>query len=462
VRLGQPLRVRWGRDRLYDPTQPSEAILEFLDPDGRWGSDPALFGAPLDITTDLGIMFRGRVDGIVMTPTQITEPNAPIPSDVWAVQITASDVLADLARLTPPGKVDSATPVNAEAASIQYYGAGRWNEYDNTEQRRAAITAAMRKVGIGSLVTTKDLSLTVPPGRTWTQWYREPGLSAGADLLTLIQAVIARGDELTHVRYIVPEDRITWGGFPKTAALELSYTAATIGVTVDAASGARVVPCGLVAIDGAEQVDSSVTHNISSLRVHEYMETAWVDTSGGAGNTYGTWIYQQGSVDTPVAGARGYAQLDSAAMITNNRLHFPAAVATGQTETAADFAARLVPQIATLNGKLQPPILAFDIEANVYGTGNEAALLSTWTVPGAWTFPGSRYDGLTGWGPFFQLIGGELDYRQGWEVLGTFAPAASTGTTLTITQLVTTDPPLLNQYADTISLGTLGLVTKGV
>ena len=455
------VRVRWGRDRLYDPTQPSEAILDFLDPDGAWGSNPALFGSDITITTDLGTMFRGKIDGITLTPDTAAEANPSIPPDVWRVQLTASDVIADLARITPPGSVDPAGATGAEAVAQSYYGPGRWTYTPtNSEMRRAAITTAMRKLGINTKVNTKDFAIAVPPGHDWTFYYREPQLSAGDDLYTLIQAVQARGDEITHARYLPDDDLLTWGGFPTRGELILTYAASVINAVADAASGARTIPCGMIGIDGSESVDSAVTHNISSFRVNQYTQGTYIAGTGTPGEGYGAEIFRPTAVEVPVGGARGFAQLVSAAMIVNDS-RYPTTPTQYQNETAAAFAARVIPVIAELNGRLLPPDLVFDIEAYNYGTEPESVLMCTYSNAGAWTFPGARYEALTGWGPFFQLIGGELAYQQGWTHTATFAPSlSSTNPTLNISQLVTTDPPLLNQYADTVSLSTLGVVTE--
>lgn len=115
-----------------------------------------------------------------------------------------------------------------------------------------------------------------------------------------------------------------------------------------------------------------------------------------------------------------------------------------------------------LNGKTVPTGLAYDWELNAPLTpAQDAHLFNTLDVATPVMFPGSDLTGFPNLGPFFQIIGGTLTYREGWRHDLTLAPAPGTVSTLTVDQLVTNPTPTLDQYSPEITIYDLGSVQTG-
>lgn len=456
------VRINWGRDSLYSPTNPSDITITLLDPTGIYASSPNLFGQELILSTSLGVLFKGRIDGITMTPVEIGDDPETLVREMWQVEITATDVIAALGKLIIPGPGPLGTMIAADY--IQQYGQNMFPN-DNTQNRLQAIENAIKAAGVNLEIEARDFAQAAPAGKTWSLWYKEISIAMGDDAYTHIQRVQARGDEFFTANYLPYKDTLGINRWALPASLELKYANSIISVVASAASGAHIIDCGTVYLADEGAVTASVEHNIAALEISEYMsKVVTVTQAGGTTGQVVTWSEskQQSAVPTPGGGSARYQSPAMLALQTTAAGDPNSSV----SEKASDFAARLAPLAAELNGKILPPEFVFDIEANNYDASTLADLMATWTRPNvqppAWAFPGSRYEQLSGFGPFFQIIGGELRFQQGWTHTARFAPSRGAAGALAINQLVTTDPPLFSQYADTISLATLGIVTKGI
>lgn len=466
------LSVVWGREGLYEPTEPSQLTARLLDPDGRWGSNPALHGQPVLVSTELGVLFRGTVDTIELHPVELGEDPTTTVRAAWEVLITAVDVIAAMSKAVVPGPEGAS---DGNGVWRAYYGPGYWYEA-SSGTRRDQINAKLRALGIATVLDNRSYATSLPPdaGTTWDKYFIEPTIPAGPTLYELAQSIQARADQLTYPNYKAGSDRLETGLWPAAVELALQYDGQliTLGVT---GGNAYVVPCADVIIEDEAPVRVSVVANIAAFEVTQYTEAVYYQPIPADPNTSGQiTVWPEAAVTTAVTspgGQQGQGRLTSPAMIgyanswiTQPNTNFPL------SESAARYAARIVPLIAELNGRLTPPPLTYDLEATTYAADVEAALLATWAPmpddtlpPKAWVFPGARYENLQGWGPAFQVIGGELVYEQGWQVTQLYAPSRVSGTgTLTISQLVTTPQPLFSQYASSISLATLGIVQKGI
>lgn len=459
------LRIVWGRDTLYDPTNPSELYLELIDPTGGYSSDPALYGSPITVETDLGMLFRGRIDGITVAPEEIADPNPAVPVDVWRVSISASDVIAELARTVAPGFEDPTYSVPEWAALVRSkYGPGYW-KLANSETRRAEIRTRMDLLGIPTKVHTTDFATISPPGVPYTKWFREGHRRGGEDLYTLIQSVQMRSDTVIHTNYHPGTDTLSAGRFARSAAVILTYRGSVIRAEIDPAAGyGFTVDCSLIEVSGDDGVFSPVEHNVGSLRITQSDYSPKTEIVGGA--QYGIAQWEPSDLEFKVGSGNARTQYDLGPVEIGN-YNVPYSGDNGvytQSQRAADLAAIVSPIVASVNGKLTPPEFTFDLEANTFDAALVAALLATWTPDVPFLFAGARYEALTGWGPLFQLLGGELRFQQGWRIATRFAPSppdAAAGN-LPINQLVTTDPPTFDQYAGSVRLATLGIVTRGI
>lgn len=454
--------INWGRDSLYAPTNPSDITITLLDPTGEYSSAAGLYGSELILSTSLGMLFKGRVDGITITPVEIGDDREHVgASAMWEVQITASDVIAAIAKLVISGPGPKATQIAADY--IQVYGQGMYPE-NNTNLRRGNVEVAIRnRGGIAIDVETRDLGQAVPAGKDWQVWYREPDMAMGDDMYTWVQRVQARGDEFFTTNYLPSQNRLTINRWAAPASLELYYQDSIIDVRAIGGT-ANIVDSCLIGLDDAGTVSASPDHNVTVLEIGEYMRSAR-NVTRGDGTTGAVLVWENAPQSFPVGSGGGSARYVSPAQLALLTVT-PGDPNSSTSEKASDFAARLAPIAAAVNGKLVPPDLVFDIERDDFGADVDSQLMATWTTPDgqpkAWFFPGARYEELRGWGPFFQLIGGQLRFQQGWTHTARFAPSRGAAGNLAINQLVTVDPPQFDQYAASISLGTLGIVTKGL
>lgn len=77
-------------------------------------------------------------------------------------------------------------------------------------------------------------------------------------------------------------------------------------------------------------------------------------------------------------------------------------------------------------------------------------------------FPGSVLNGIPGVGTSYQVIGGVLEYADGWAHTFNLAPAIGEPDVVTLAELVTNPSPTLADFDPTLSVGDLGLVTEGL
>lgn len=461
------IAIPWGRDSLYAPTNPSEVRMTFLDPVGQWASDPALFGAKLRIDTSFGTLFRGNIDGITMTPDEIpaTEPDAdPVP--VWRVDITASDVIAELASTVVPGyEINDGTSPAPQLLALyrSEYGPGFW-WYNNPDNRLKEIENRMAQRNLLTQIETVDFATIAPPGVDWAKYFRDPIRRAGDDLYTMVQSVQLRANEPIHTNYDAQRDVLAAGGFPEAAGLILTYVNSVIDIAVDAAGGdVLVFDCNQILLGDRQGVNSTVEQTIGSLRIKQSDYATDVRTADN-GSNYTIQQWGEAELDFVVPNGKAAQYAPSPMVIGNMSIKWAGDAGPTQSQTAADYAAKVAPIIGAINGKLIPPPFIFDLEAYDYGADIEEVLLKTWTTPIAWMVPGSQYETLTGFGTFFQHIGGELHFQQGWEITAQAAPAPALSDAggLTISQIVTTDGPTFDQYADTVLISTLGQLSKGL
>lgn len=451
------IEIEWGRDALYDQTNPSELRFDLIDPTGRLASDPALFGAPITVETAFGIMFRGRIDALSLEPYPINDVNPNVPKDGWLVKVSATDVIAELAKLVVPERVGPDNGWTLGPYNDDHYGEGYWRSGD-AEERRASVQARAAEHGIATKIYTKDFATMTPPGLSWDTYFWEGIERSGSDLFTLAQAVMLRGNRPLAVNYRPEPDVLEPVDWPPAALLILFYDTERTSIEIRADAGANetfTVDCSTVAVADPGAVESTVTHNIASIRVDELQGHDEPQTEPPL--IIMLSVYEDASVEYAIdAPGGGTAQ-------------YQPPVKPGRKGSSTSyqhgvaFAELLAPYVTAVNGRLVPPEFIFDIENERYGRRLEETLLSTWAVPIPWAFPGSKYDLLSGFGPVFQHIGGSLIYRQGWEVRARFAPSPVADTTeLAINQLVTSDIPTFDQYAPNVMLVSLGGVSRGV
>ena len=455
------VRHEWGREGLYDPNEPGRLTVEVIDPTGAWVGAPVNYQAPITMQVDTGggavFTFRGWIDQASIRRHPYTRPDGQ-QGIGWIGRFTATDMIAALAKITTTGTEDLVPPGNQFSREYKRskYGNGYWRLSGSNVNRTADIQARINATGLGVTVTAPTDPPPLDAGH--------PNLSAGDDLYTRIVSVYGRDAAFpADVRYHPHEQQIRPGHLAAAGVLALSYVNAVIVVVAGPAAGAPApftVPANAVGIPDDASITAALSHNITSVRVHTFDITRGTEMftgSDGVARAYAVEPQRDTPVDFPVPGAVGFNQYD-----VPTEVNFASNDPTYH-ETPSTFANRVIAVIQQLNDRVYPPPITFHLDRVDYPAGVIDALLCGHGVDNAWTFPGAIFEGVPGFGPYFQLIGAIAEYDDGWTVTGIFGPARSTaGGALAINQLVTVPTPQLNQYDPSITLATLGTVTEGV
>lgn len=439
------LTHQWGRSELYDPNEPGQLAFDILDPTGEFVGSGDLYQAPVTVTlATVGMTFRGTVDQVTIKRASWTMPGSGVRQTGWRAHITATDMLASLAKTTTPG-IPIDTNVDNDAFTRSQLGDGYWRASGNVDDINTAIT----KAGLDVVVKWAPIS----------EGNFSAAISVGDDLYQRVITAYARASDFPrNARYKASDKTVISGTLAAPGTVVLQYASSVIS-TKPSSSSARSVPANTVEVDPDASVESALTHNISSIRVYSYCvsDLGRVEFQGPSQSAPSVWGEKptESPLDFPVPGVKGANQLNSQAKIS-----WP----FGEPcEDPTEYANRCIPIIQTLNGRLYSPPLTFDLERFTYPAAVATELVGGILTDNAWTFPGSIYEPLPGYGPFFQLIGVTATYDDGWKVTGVFAPARdSGGSGIPINTLVTSATPTFNQYAEHITLATLGTVSGGI
>ena len=393
--------ISWGRDALYDETSPSEFRFDMIDPTGKFASDPALYGSAVTVETSLGVLFRGQIDGVSIEPIEINDPNTNVPNDVWLVHLSATDMLASIAKLSPAGQMSAWDALNLQYAYTLEYGPGYWG-LGTPSVRMRHIEEVWRRYGITTEFQDSDWA-GMAHGEPWDTYFKEPALRAGPSLYDLAQQVIKKGDRPLFANYLPGPDILYAEQWPAPAIV--------VDGVMKAGQG-HIVDCSTVEVVEPGAVESTTTHNIGAIKV---TELRWEDIDYDVGGTIHFIVrrYAAATVERRISNPSG-GETAQYEVGTNH--------GTDSGQSAAEFMAQLDPYIVEMNGHMVPPDFVFDLQEHAYGATLETALMVTWAARVPWAFPGSKYDALTGFGPVFQHIGGSLAYSQGWRVTARYAP----------------------------------------
>lgn len=135
----------------------------------------------------------------------------------------------------------------------------------------------------------------------------------------------------------------------------------------------------------------------------------------------------------------------------------------GNAARAAQVATDAVAVADTLNDRFDLPTVRLnlvgrrsydDLERDIYYGIN--------ATNKAVAFPGSVLNAIPGVGTSYQVIGGVLEYADGWAHTFNLAPAIGDPDVVTLAELVTNPTPTIADFDPTLSVGDLGLVTEGL
>jgi hypothetical protein len=142
--------------------------------------------------------------------------------------------------------------------------------------------------------------------------------------------------------------------------------------------------------------------------------------------------------------------------IQSGMLELPGYATPGRLTVNAAF------RYGYLNGQFSAPEMLFDLERSTYPAAFESILLSTKTTSESLYITGTEYTKLAGFLPHFQIVGGTLEYDEGWTFAPHLAPTRNPKTgTLTVNEMVTNTLATISQYDPDLCLADLGTLDTG-
>jgi hypothetical protein len=440
------LEVDWGRDSLLDRADPAQAKVHVIDPVGDWASNPALYGAPLLITLPSGIQFRGKIDEVNLTPTDLDgEP-------VWEAEFLAVDVLAELAKRNPPG-------VPNQGGTFRYlelvqFGTGYWQQ----------ATSASRLTDLFPMCSDIITSITPPTPGTPTPILGARPRDDDANLLQLIVEAY-QSQPLAWVTYVPGSGGIR-PGFPTApVGLALVYSGDVIRITAASGSVLLIDGCG-VERDDDGTVTFSLADNIGTVEMSRrqyqtnssYKVVIPTDANPNVTTEITTTTFKDNVVST--------AAVAGPANAPNNVYRIDSTYKDDTYAAPGPWVDTYVGVVATalskLNGRVDAPPMTFDLEDADYGAAVEAALLALVDTTVPIYITATEYTVLRTWGPQFQMIGAHLVFDQGWRITPKLAATGGTVTTpVTYANWVTNTVAEYRDFDPIIAYSDLANVSTG-
>jgi hypothetical protein len=422
--------ITWGREQLLEDVEPSTIHLSVIDMVGDWGTDSALQGKSIVFsrTNPDVVVFRGQITEIKITPQKVTDPDTAAQIPVWRVDLTAVDPLGGLGQTVANGPGDAISE-DTQAWAADYY---------------SARLDAVWNAGASSFLS----GLSNLTGIDTDYAYLRPRMrSENLSLLDLIRDAYRQG-VMAHVNYDPDAHRVSPGTSATAAGLRLQLVGGKIIATPT--SGYSIPARQMELID-----DGSLVAPVQSA-----IDLVQVSRTQRSLDDPHQFIQQwEERATTRYNASRPSRRVLKIAADTNT--------AGNPGEVIADAmrakVARLATLVSQLNDRFYLPKLRYDFRRNDPGATVAAVLLAPYTTSQPFQFPGSMYQGLPNVGPSFQLIGGQIGFKSGWYMVGTFAPTGgSVPATLTLAQLVTNATPTIADFDESITLDVLGLVTQGL
>lgn len=424
----------WGRSSIYDKNQPATLRMQIIDPTGSFASR-SLTGLKIRIGLGDNItVLRGRINDQTAELVELTDEAGHL-HKVWLVTINAADRLAEAAQAVLPGPYND--PLQIEKCGNDY-----WTRQTIDER----IDDIMSQGGY-SIVARILYDNPYPVGSYYPRTrYRPFGDQQSVlDMLELIYST----QPLTWVNYNAGGHQIEAGKPAESAGLALDWDGSTIDISLP---GGRTVYAGDVAAPDGLQAETTIEAGIDAVQVtvpqlgpstdYEIVDnTTQKNTARNDPDAYGRKILS---------------------VVTDVFYNAPSQVDAAWQEKLAIQTRNAVDQI---NGKLKLPTLRFHTGMRDYPHEVLRIAMDTHSYAVPFYFPGSVFNTLQTAGAAHQIIGGTVTWhgsKQWWTADCTVAPALSTGTGITIGELVQHAAPQLDDFADYITLADLGNVTEGV
>lgn len=444
--------IKWGRSTMFEEPEPSSLEFHVVDPDGRWSGDPTLYDQRIIITIpDLGgrIVYQGDVTGVTSTRTKVGNPDGGS-TWVWMTRILATAPDAALRRLIVPGL--AYTDAFTHIQSIEWYGTGYWRLSQSGSQtvHGAEKLAKLLAEGAANHVD----SIENPADAIWRYLIRGDANASAHEVVALgYRGGIPGG----HVNYRPDTNSLSCGRPAVAGSLALEYTGGAL--RLKSATG-TIVPARAIGVpDDGVSITSTVRDAIDTVAVEVYDSARCAYTEPGTNNVWTMRRWESSPIELTRTVPGTTPRLRKLTVKTaHNRS------VDGNVETGGNTLVGGVRDLAQfLNGRTVPEGLYYDFERHPELTADlDSLLFNIFDVPVSLYFEGSIAADFPNHGPFFQIIGGTLEFREGWRVTPTLAPAPSIpGAEVTYANWVTNTAATYEQFADTITWADFAVVTQG-
>lgn len=456
------IAIVWGRASMFEQPEPSSLEFHVIDPDGQWSGDPKLYDQRVTIAIPGladRIIYQGDVTGV--TSRRATVP-VPVGSNgafgessvwVWITAITTAAPDAALRRLVVPGlpMTDSFTDIR----NIEWYGLGYWRYNASTEEVHGSARIAQL---LGGGASAHVDSIELPADAKWRYLIKGSDNVSAHEVIALgYRGGIPGG----HVNYRPDTNALACGRPSPAGTLALAYSGGVLNLR---SANAAVIPSGSIGVpaDGVS-IASTVRDAIDTVSVDVYDMAAATYTEP---NTKVVWSQSKIGASTYelTRAVPGVAPKTRTLSVSTAHISAAATVTSAAVETGArELLTGLVALAGFLNGKTVPSGLYYDFERfPELGAALDALLFNTFDVATPVYFGGSIAADFPNHGPFFQIIGGTLEFREGWRVELTLAPApSSTAAPVTYESWVTNANATYEQFADSITWADFAVITEG-
>lgn len=423
--------IHWGREGLFDETEPATLTVYVIDPAGDWATNGDLIGTPItvDRATPTTRMFRGRIADVNVKPTTVYNPLTEKFERVWRTELLCTDPLTDLAQSITGGP---GAPGGGVAIGV-------WPARSTPGAR----VTDLFTMGAGNIVTTIETPVPTPvPGQT--AWVKSHPSTESISHLDLIRALY-KYIPLAHADYDPTTHGIVLGLPADNDDLALVLDGGLM--TLQPVSGVAL-PASSVIITDELAINSGVDSAIDAVQVN------W--------RTY--------SPDTDVVAQTLTSRYDPAArgrrvLLIESDIYYIAQHAIN----VANATAAIVDEV---NGLFSVPQgLRLDLRRFTYDDALIDIVLDTKTQPTAIYMAGSILAPLPNVGPMFQLIGATITWHNrapgstlpaGWTVDLQLAPTVGQVAGVGMQALVTNSTPTMADFDPALTMGELGYVTIGL
>lgn len=440
------VKIDWGRESVYDDTDPGTMRLDVLDRDGQWFTAQTRIGEAVTVTRTGGagdfVLFRGQVTDLTAERRQVINPQNDREESVWIAHLTVQDKLGIAGSTVPAG------PMGANS----YEGSGGWGESGPTgRMNQLQDQGALSMFTGGHTFPPVD---PVLPSNVNTVLHGIKAKDAPSLLELMLTAVRCRagsGLEYDPNSDSVGRSVLVVGGGVRLVRSGNVVSLVGVGAT-------RVVPAVAIGTPDGYDLSQSVTDAIDTVTV--------------TGFYYGKdTLNSDGSIEYGETSTTGNVGATSSRNLTvdSQLMSYDPSLFTAGSRDAYNrgkpwLVSALVALAQRLNGWMQYPTLEVDQRRRPLPDAIADAVLRTTASPVSFYFAGSVFLDLQNVPSEVQMIGGTLAWEDGgWTQRPNLIPSAPAAAgNLTNSQLFAASTATWAMFNQDVTWADFGSVTQGL